>query len=78
VDWFTSRQLGAAAAAPGGAGGNDNPGTAAASPEEDAGGALRLCSQALCGRPETRRHEFRRCSVCGMVNYYSRACLALH
>lgn len=30
-----------------------------------------------CGRPETRRHEFRRCSVCGAVNYCSRACQAL-
>ncbi|KAI5056338.1 hypothetical protein GOP47_0028156 [Adiantum capillus-veneris] len=26
---------------------------------------LRLCSHANCGRPETRRHEFRRCSACG-------------
>jgi TPR repeat protein len=39
---------------------------------------LGLCSQPLCGRPETRRHEFRRCSVCGVVNYCSRACQALH
>ncbi|WOL11413.1 F-box protein [Canna indica] len=39
---------------------------------------LRLCSHAGCGRPETRRHEFRRCSVCGAVNYCSRACQALH
>eukprot|EP00249_Psilotum_nudum_P021656 c28191_g1_i1 orf=1546-2562(+) len=38
---------------------------------------LRLCSQASCGRPETRRHEFRRCSACGKVNYCSRACQAL-
>ncbi|KAL6520546.1 hypothetical protein OROMI_032308 [Orobanche minor] len=38
---------------------------------------LRLCSHADCGRPETRRHEFRRCSVCGAVNYCSRACQAL-
>ncbi|WOL16153.1 hypothetical protein Cni_G24935 [Canna indica] len=38
---------------------------------------LRLCSHRGCGRPETRRHEFRRCSVCGMVNYCSRACQAL-
>lgn len=38
---------------------------------------LRLCSHANCGRPETRRHEFRRCSACGMVNYCSRACQAL-
>ncbi|RLM73322.1 hypothetical protein C2845_PM15G05930 [Panicum miliaceum] len=67
VDWFASRPLVQAAA---------GAGTAAASPEDD--GALRLCSQALCGRPETRRHEFRRCSVCGVVNYCSRACQALH
>ncbi|XP_074590555.1 F-box protein At1g67340-like [Curcuma longa] len=39
---------------------------------------LRLCSHTGCGRPETRRHEFRRCSVCGAVNYCSRACQALH
>ncbi|CAN6234780.1 unnamed protein product [Urochloa humidicola] len=74
VDWFASRPLAqadAAAAAAAAVGG------AASSPEED-GGALRLCSQALCGRPETRRHEFRRCSVCGVVNYCSRACQALH
>ncbi|MCO5551368.1 hypothetical protein L7F22_004870 [Adiantum nelumboides] len=38
---------------------------------------LRLCSHANCGRPETRRHEFRRCSACGKVNYCSRACQAL-
>ncbi|KAI4382527.1 hypothetical protein MLD38_008480 [Melastoma candidum] len=37
----------------------------------------RLCSHAGCGRPETRKHEFRRCSVCGAVNYCSRACQAL-
>ncbi|THU46100.1 hypothetical protein C4D60_Mb09t01380 [Musa balbisiana] len=39
---------------------------------------LRLCSHGGCGRQETRRHEFRRCSVCGAVNYCSRACQALH
>lgn len=39
---------------------------------------LRLCSNEGCGRPETRCHEFRRCSVCGSVNYCSRACQALH
>ncbi|RRT47673.1 hypothetical protein B296_00047652 [Ensete ventricosum] len=44
-------------------------------PRED---GLRLCSHSGCGRPETRRHEFRRCSVCGVVNYCSRACQALH
>ena len=38
---------------------------------------LRLCSHARCGRRETRRHEFRRCSVCGSANYCSRACQAL-
>lgn len=38
---------------------------------------LRLCSHINCGRPETRRHEFRRCSACGKVNYCSRACQAL-
>ncbi|KAI7728970.1 hypothetical protein M8C21_000952 [Ambrosia artemisiifolia] len=36
----------------------------------------RLCSYGGCGRMETRRHEFRRCSVCGDVNYCSRACQA--
>ncbi|KAK6116598.1 hypothetical protein DH2020_049704 [Rehmannia glutinosa] len=41
------------------------------------GSGLRLCSHSGCGRPETRRHEFRRCSVCGAVNYCSRACQAL-
>jgi len=41
------------------------------------GPGLRLCSHVGCGRPETRRHEFRRCSVCGTVNYCSRACQAL-
>lgn len=38
---------------------------------------LRLCSHGRCGRPETRKHEFRRCSACGTVNYCSRACQAL-
>lgn len=42
------------------------------------GPGLRMCSHGGCGRPETRRHEFRRCSVCGAVNYCSRACQALH
>ncbi|KAF5746441.1 hypothetical protein HS088_TW06G00612 [Tripterygium wilfordii] len=44
---------------------------------ESAGPGLRLCSHAGCCRPETRKHEFRRCSVCGAVNYCSRACQAL-
>jgi MYND finger len=39
---------------------------------------LRLCSHEQCGRTETRLHEFRRCSVCGVVNYCSRSCQALH
>jgi TPR repeat protein len=75
VDWFASRPLAQAAGAAVTAAA-----VAAGSAEDDgaAGGALRLCSQALCGRPETRRHEFRRCSVCGVVNYCSRACQALH
>ncbi|XP_024011551.1 F-box protein At5g50450 isoform X1 [Eutrema salsugineum] len=38
---------------------------------------LRMCSHGGCGRPETRWHEFRRCSVCGKVNYCSRGCQAL-
>lgn len=38
---------------------------------------LRLCSHSGCGRPETRPHEFRRCSVCGKVNYCSRGCQAI-
>ncbi|KAH7528226.1 hypothetical protein FEM48_Zijuj05G0050000 [Ziziphus jujuba var. spinosa] len=38
---------------------------------------LRLCGHVGCGRPETRPHEFRRCSVCGVVNYCSRGCQAL-
>ncbi|KAL3571267.1 hypothetical protein D5086_028516 [Populus alba] len=38
---------------------------------------LRLCSHRGCGRPETRPREFRRCSVCGTVNYCSRGCQAL-
>ncbi|XP_059443918.1 F-box protein At1g67340-like [Corylus avellana] len=41
------------------------------------GQELRMCSHSGCGRPETRPHEFRRCSVCGTVNYCSRGCQAL-
>ncbi|CAN8238601.1 unnamed protein product [Cochlearia groenlandica] len=44
---------------------------------DNPGDGLRLCSHGGCGRPETRKHEFRRCSVCGVVNYCSRACQAL-
>lgn len=41
------------------------------------GEGLRPCSHKGCGRPETRAREFRRCSVCGTVNYCSRGCQAL-
>ncbi|CAM8949993.1 unnamed protein product [Rhodiola kirilowii] len=41
------------------------------------GAGLRMCSHEVCGRPETRKHEFRRCSVCGVMNYCSRACQAM-
>ncbi|GMH20376.1 hypothetical protein Nepgr_022217 [Nepenthes gracilis] len=41
------------------------------------GPGLRMCSHAGCGRPETRGHEFRRCSVCGTAIYCSRACQAV-
>jgi TPR repeat protein len=44
--------------------------------ERKPGPGIRLCSHDGCGRPETRQHEFRRCSVCGDVNYCSRACQA--
>ncbi|KAD2806092.1 hypothetical protein E3N88_39469 [Mikania micrantha] len=37
---------------------------------------LRMCSYNECGRPETRKNEFRRCSGCGKVNYCSRGCQA--
>ncbi|KAF0931937.1 hypothetical protein E2562_007121 [Oryza meyeriana var. granulata] len=72
VDWFASRPL---AGAPTAAAATARSAVASA---EDELASLRLCSHALCGRPETRRHEFRRCSVCGVVNYCSRACQALH
>ncbi|KAC9488816.1 hypothetical protein R6Q59_004458 [Mikania micrantha] len=38
--------------------------------------AYRICSYSGCGRPETRIHEFRRCAVCGVMNYCSRGCQA--
>ncbi|XP_061342386.1 F-box protein At5g50450-like isoform X2 [Gastrolobium bilobum] len=41
------------------------------------GEGLRLCAHVGCGRAETREQEFRRCSVCGKVNYCSRGCQAL-
>ncbi|CAI9280534.1 unnamed protein product [Lactuca saligna] len=37
---------------------------------------IRICSYKGCGRPETRKNEFRRCSGCGKVNYCSRGCQA--
>ncbi|GAB2213414.1 hypothetical protein Drorol1_Dr00021454 [Drosera rotundifolia] len=43
---------------------------------KQSGSDLRMCSHSGCGRPETRPHEFRRCSVCGSVNYCSRGCQA--
>lgn len=42
----------------------------------EAGNGLRMCSHGSCGRPETRRNEYRRCSGCGKVNYCSRGCQA--
>ncbi|KAK1408712.1 hypothetical protein QVD17_40713 [Tagetes erecta] len=38
--------------------------------------ALRVCCYGGCGRPETRVNEFRRCSVCSVMNYCSRGCQA--
>nr|GEX84919.1 hypothetical protein [Tanacetum cinerariifolium] len=38
--------------------------------------AYNICSYESCGRPETRTHEFRRCSVCGVRTYCSRGCQA--
>ncbi|XP_071703078.1 F-box protein At1g67340-like [Rutidosis leptorrhynchoides] len=38
--------------------------------------SLRICCYDGCGRLETRMHEFRRCSVCGVMNYCSRGCQA--
>jgi hypothetical protein len=42
----------------------------------DGGPPLLLCSYPLCGRQETRPHEFRRCAVCAAVKYCSRSCQA--
>ncbi|KAK1422389.1 hypothetical protein QVD17_25478 [Tagetes erecta] len=44
--------------------------------EGNLGQELRMCSYDKCGRPETRKNEFRRCSGCGKVNYCSRGCQA--
>ncbi|RLN13486.1 F-box protein [Panicum miliaceum] len=65
VNWWASLGAQAAAAKKPGTGGDND------------GSELRLCSHVRCGRRETRRHEFRRCSVCGAANYCSRACQAL-
>lgn len=47
------------------------------SKEDDLSGqGLRMCSYKGCGRPETRKNEFRRCSGCAKVNYCSRGCQA--
>ncbi|KAM0822938.1 hypothetical protein ACQ4PT_071200 [Festuca glaucescens] len=66
-DWWASRGVQASFKKPA-------PGAEATG---DGDGELRLCSHLRCGRKETRRHEFRRCSVCGAANYCSRACQAL-
>ncbi|CAM0884405.1 unnamed protein product [Alopecurus aequalis] len=66
-DWWASRGVQASPKKPA-------PGAEATG---DSDGDLRLCSHMRCGRKETRRHEFRRCSVCGAANYCSRACQAL-
>jgi hypothetical protein len=70
VDWWASHDAHAAA--------GKKPDAGEGTVDSDGGGAeLRLCSHVRCGRRETRRHEFRRCSVCGAANYCSRACQAL-
>jgi len=70
VDWWASRCAAQA--------GGKKPGGDSSGVDGDGDGAeLRLCSHVRCGRRETRRHEFRRCSVCGAANYCSRACQAL-
>ncbi|KAG2602985.1 F-box protein At1g67340-like [Panicum virgatum] len=69
VDWWASRGAQAAAA--------KKPATGGDGDGDGDGAELRLCSHVRCGRRETRRHEFRRCSVCGAANYCSRACQAL-
>uniref|UniRef100_A0A0E0JSX7 MYND-type domain-containing protein n=1 Tax=Oryza punctata TaxID=4537 RepID=A0A0E0JSX7_ORYPU len=75
ADWWASRGVQATAKKPGLEA--PAPAAAAATGDSDGGGELRLCSHVRCGRRETRRHEFRRCSVCGAANYCSRACQAL-
>uniref|UniRef100_A0A0D3EMY2 MYND-type domain-containing protein n=1 Tax=Oryza barthii TaxID=65489 RepID=A0A0D3EMY2_9ORYZ len=50
----------------------------AATSDKNGHSELQLCSQVRCGRRETRRHEFRRCSVCGAANYCSRCWTGMH
>eukprot|EP00271_Cylindrocystis_brebissonii_P017103 TRINITY_DN4305_c0_g1_i1.p1 TRINITY_DN4305_c0_g1~~TRINITY_DN4305_c0_g1_i1.p1 ORF type:complete len:517 (+),score=46.99 TRINITY_DN4305_c0_g1_i1:543-2093(+) len=38
---------------------------------------VKICGNALCGRPETRPHEFRCCAECSGTSYCSRGCQAL-
>eukprot|EP00850_Spirogloea_muscicola_P024453 SM000843S23436 [mRNA] locus=s843:36:2288:- [translate_table: standard] len=38
---------------------------------------LKACGSLRCGRRETRAHEFRCCSACGLPSYCSRGCQAL-
>ncbi|XP_040381753.1 F-box protein At1g67340-like isoform X2 [Oryza brachyantha] len=73
ADWWASRGVQASAKKAA----NPEEAAAATGDSDGGGGELRLCSHVRCGRRETRRHEFRRCSVCGAANYCSRACQAL-
>ncbi|KAG6470525.1 hypothetical protein ZIOFF_071598 [Zingiber officinale] len=45
---------------------------------QNLGESVRLCANANCSRPETRRFEFRVCSMCAVACYCSRACQAVH
>ncbi|KAG8081700.1 hypothetical protein GUJ93_ZPchr0019g2678 [Zizania palustris] len=69
VDWWASRGVQPSS--------SKKPVVEALATGDSDGGELRLCSHGRCGRRETRRHEFRRCSVCSAANYCSRACQAL-
>jgi hypothetical protein len=52
------------------------PGASSVAGGGDGGPPLLLCSYPLCGRQETRPHEFRRCAVCAAAKYCSRSCQA--
>jgi TPR repeat protein len=39
---------------------------------------LHMCSNVVCGRRETRKNGFRRCSCCGTTIYCSHACQEMH